>query len=306
MPRIKYKDKKIGADRLKTIAIANSILDEYRAQGFQLTLRQLYYKFVARDIIPNNMKSYKLLGQIINDGRLCGLIDWNAITDMTRNLESVSHWTSPAHIVAAVAEQFRIDKWKTQDVRPEVWIEKDAMASIVSGICTELDVPYFSCRGYTSSSEMWAGAMRLLKYKQAGQRPLILHFGDHDPSGMDMTRDITERMEMFMGGMTIERLALNWDQIEEYAPPPNPAKEGDSRSRNYIEEFGDSSWELDALEPSVIVDLITTTIEGVRDEDKWNDAVAEEDEHRRLLKKTSTNWESVVEFLGQIEEQDED
>jgi len=302
MPKIKYKDKKIGAERLKIIATANSILDEYRAQGFQLTLRQLYYKFVARDIIPNNMREYKLLGQIINDGRLCGLIDWNAITDMTRNLQSVSHWTDPSEIVSAVANQFRIDKWSTQKVRPEVWIEKDAMASIVEGICRQLDVAYFSCRGYTSQSEMWAGAMRLRGYARNGQKPLILHFGDHDPSGMDMTRDITERMEMFAGGITIDRLALNWDQIEEYAPPPNPAKEGDSRSKAYIEEFGDSSWELDALEPSVVVDLIRTTVESVRDEDAWQEKVSEENEHRRLLKKASDRWDNVVEFLEQAEE----
>jgi hypothetical protein len=303
MPRIKYKDKKIGAERLAIIATANGILSEYRQQGFQLTLRQLYYKFVARDIIPNTMKQYKLLGSIINDGRLCGLIDWNDITDMTRNIQSVSHWTDPAHIVGAVADQFRIDKWATQGVRPEVWIEKDAMASIVEGICTELDIAYFSCRGYTSQSEMWAGAMRLMKYKRAGQKPLILHFGDHDPSGIDMTRDITDRMSLFMGGATIERLALNWDQIEEYQPPPNPAKEGDSRSASYIAEFGDSSWELDALEPAVVVDLIRSTVEGVRDNDAWQQAVDEENEHRRLLKKASTEWDNVVEFLSTMDDE---
>lgn len=297
MPKIKYIDKKIGADRLAIIETANRIIAEYAAQGFQLTLRQLYYQYISRDILPNTQRSYSLLGDIINDGRLCGLIDWNAIIDRTRNLKSIAHWTDPSEIVSAVANQFRIDKWATQPIRPEVWVEKDAMAGVVEGICEELDVPYFSCRGYTSQSEMWSGAMRLHRYVKKGQTPLILHFGDHDPSGKDMTRDITDRLSLFMGGVDLKRLALNWDQIEQYTPPPNPAKISDSRARAYIAEFGSDSWELDALEPSVIVALIRDTIMGFRETDAWAEKVDEEDTHRKLLQATSDRWDDVVDLL---------
>lgn len=297
MPRIAYIDKKIGGKRLAVIAQANSIIAEYQAQGFRLTLRQIYYQFVARDFIANNMREYQQLGSILNDGRLCGLIDWNAIEDRTRNVRSVAHWTSPNEIVSVCASQFAIDKWAKQSVRPEVWIEKDALAGVVEGICQELDVPYFSCRGYTSQSEMWAGAMRLKRHLENGQNTLILHFGDHDPSGKDMTRDIEERLELFMGGTELRRLALNMDQVEHYNPPPNPAKLTDSRANAYIAEFGDESWELDALEPAVIVDLIRTAIEGVRDEDAWQEAVEEEDTHKDLLSKASKRWSEVVELL---------
>ena len=265
MPKIAYLNKRLSEKSVAVIKTANDIIAEYNAQGFQLTLRQLYYQFVARDMIPNNQKEYSKLGSIINDGRLVGLIDWNAIVDRTRGLKSISHWTDPAEIVDAVASQFRVDKWATQPYRPEVWIEKDAVAGVVEGVCRELDVPYFSCRGYTSQSEMWVGAMRLKKHADDGQTPLILHFGDHDPSGKDMSRDITDRMELFMGGVEFQRLALNMNQIEQYNPPPNPAKLTDSRATAYIAEFGDDSWELDALEPAVLVDLIRSTILGVRD-----------------------------------------
>jgi len=296
MPKIRYIDKKIGGKRLATILKANQIIAEYNAQGFQLTLRQLFYQFVSRDIIPNTQREYTLLGATINDGRLCGLIDWNAIVDRTRGIRSVAHWTDPTEIVADVANQFRIDKWATQKFRPEVWIEKDAVAGVVEGVCEELDVPYFSCRGYTSQSEMWVGAQRLKRY-MSEQTPLILHFGDHDPSGKDMSRDIYDRMELFMGGVEFNRLALNWDQIERFNPPPNPAKLTDSRAKAYIAEFGDDSWELDALEPSVIVELIRSTILSVRDEDAWSEKVEEEDRHRDLLQKTSDRWDDVVELL---------
>jgi len=297
MPKIKYVHKNLSQGKLTVIAQANAIIEEYQAQGFQLTLRQLYYQFVARDIIPNNQKEYDNLGAAINDGRLQGLIDWHAIIDRTRNLASVPHWTDPADIMEVVAKQFRIDKWENQPWRPEVWIEKDAVAGVVEGVCQELDVAYFSCRGYTSQSEMWAGAMRMKQRVRDGQTPLILHFGDHDPSGKDMTRDIIDRLTLFMGGLEVRRLALNYDQIEHYNPPPNPTKLTDSRAPAYVAEFGHESWELDALEPRVLVALIRDTIEEFRDPDLWNEKVESEDKDRRLLGQASRRWDDVVDLL---------
>lgn len=300
MPKIRYiQEKNIRADKRNTIQTVNDIIDSYNAQGFQLTVRQIYYQFVARGLIANNLREYNKLCIAINDGRLLGLIDWNAIVDRTRGLRSVPHWTSPTAIVRDVAAGFRLDKWSTQQFRPEVWIEKDAVASVVEGVCEELQVPYFSCRGYTSQSEMWVGAMRLRRFVAKGQTPYILHFGDHDPSGKDMSRDIVERMELFMGGVKFQRMALNWDQIEQYNPPPNPAKTTDSRADAYIAEFGVESWELDALEPSVLVNLIRDNITAVRDEDAWDTIQAQEDRHRMLLSRVSNRWEDVVKFLGE-------
>jgi hypothetical protein len=84
MPIIKYKDFNFRSASLSVIELANSIIAEYQAQGYDLTLRQLYYQFVARGIIPNSDAEYKKLGSVINDGRLAGLIDWDSITDRTR------------------------------------------------------------------------------------------------------------------------------------------------------------------------------------------------------------------------------
>lgn len=275
----------------------NEVIREYQAQGFVLTLRQLYYQLVSRDVIANKQTEYKRLGSIVNDARLCGLIDWNAIEDRTRELRRLSHWDSPSEIVSACAAQFNVDLWKGQTYRPEVWIEKDALVGVIEGVCNELDVPFFSCRGYTSQSEMWGGAMRLKEHAGKGQIPIIFHLGDHDPSGRDMTRDITDRMELFMGGLQLKRLALNMDQIERYNPPPNPAKLTDSRCAGYIAEFGDSSWELDALEPRVIAQLIRTNIERIQDKKMFRMQLEERDHHREQLRRVAENWESIEENL---------
>lgn len=293
MPHIEYIPKKFSAASLKLIETANEIIEEYQAQGFDLTLRQLYYQFVARDLIPNKQKEYKRLGSIINDARLAGMIDWEAIVDRTRNLRKNGHWGSPREIVESCAQQYQIDKWKTQENRLEVWIEKDALVGIVEGICSKLDVPFFSCRGYTSQSEMWEAAQRLVGHAENGQHTTIIHLGDHDPSGKDMTRDIDDRIRLFMehAGVdpaVINRIALNMDQIKQYNPPPNPAKITDSRAREYMKRYGGQSWELDALDPKVLHAMIEKEIKKHRDDDAWMDAVALQNRHRDQLLKAAT------------------
>lgn len=297
MPKVKYVERKFSSDSQALIDHANQIFAEYEEAGYILTLRQLYYQFISRDLLANNIQSYKRLGSVINDARLAGLIDWELMEDRTRSLKQRPSWENPSSIISACAVQFAIDKWKDQEYRPEVWIEKDALAGVFERVCNELQVPYFSCRGYTSQSEMWVAGQRLKKWIQYGQTPVIFHFGDHDPSGIDMTRDITDRLELFMGGIKLQRLALNMDQVHEHNPPPNPAKITDSRAQGYIKTFGNESWELDALPPEVLATLVRESILGHRDESLWLSAEEEEAEHRRLLAKVSEQWEKITRKL---------
>jgi len=287
---IKYEERKISAGSLEVIHAANEIIEEYQNQGFNLTLRQLYYQFVARGRIPNTEQSYKRIGSIINDARMAGLVDWEAIEDRTRSLRKNSHWDSPAELIHAAAKGYKIDKWEGQENRMEVWIEKDALLGVIEDVCVRNDVPYFSCRGYTSASEMWVAGQRLEGYCVSEQVPLILHLGDHDPSGTDMTRDIFSRLEVFMGGARVKRIALNMDQIQQFNPPPNPTKLTDSRARGYIREFGDQSWELDAMEPTYLSGLIQDQIDGYRNQDKWDEKMEEEESAKADLEDLAAEY----------------
>lgn len=298
MPKIKYRDIRFSADKLDVVDKANLIIEEYQAEGYDLTLRQLYYQFVSRDWIPNTQQSYKRLGEIVSDARLAGLIDWEAIVDRTRNLKSLSTWDDPAEIVGACARQFRNDLWATQDARVECWVEKEALAGVVERACNEWRVPFFSCRGYTSQSEMWVAAQRMQGYFDAGQAPIILHLGDHDPSGIDMTRDLEARLELFCGGVRVNRLALNIDQVEEYNPPPNPAKITDPRATVYVKRFGDESWELDALNPQTLSNLIQDAIRAEINTAAWEAATMAEEDHRRDLSKVAARYDDVKKFLS--------
>ena len=283
---------------LDMINRANRIITELRGMGYTLTLRQLYYQLVSRDIIPNKQSEYKRLGSILNDARLAGLVDWDAIEDRTRNLRSNSHWENPDSIIRSAAYSFRINKWEEQPNYVEVWVEKDALVGVLETACVPLDVPYFSCRGYTSQSELYVAGKRIASHIDDGKHPVVIHLGDHDPSGIDMTRDIRERLEMFAGGeVEVRRIALNFDQVEEFNPPPNPAKETDSRFVNYRAIHGDESWELDALDPRTIDNLITREVESLRDGDLWNNAVQKEEKMKAALEKASENWSDVEDFL---------
>ena len=265
MPKLAYIDKRFQSKSLAIIEQANKIIEDYQVQGYDLTLRQLYYQFVARDIIPNSQREYKKLGSTINDARLAGLIDWEAIVDRTRNTVANSHWGSPREIVEACASQFKIDTRATQDNYIEVWVEKEALAGVIERTCRKADVLSFACRGYVSQSAMWEAAQRILKQEGAGKSVTILHLGDHDPSGIDMTRDIRDRLDLFGTTTIVNRIALTMKQIEHYGPPPNFAPITDSRSGDYIRKFGMNSWELDALEPKVLDALIKKHIAELTD-----------------------------------------
>ena len=193
------------------------------------------------------------------------------------------------------AEQYRIDRWADQSTRVEVWIEKDALVGVVESVCDKWSVPLLSCRGYVSQSEMWRAAMRFNDYFAEGYECILIHLGDHDPSGIDMTRDIRDRLSVFgQGQVEVNRIALNKDEIQQYAPPPNPAKVTDSRYADYRCKYGDESWELDALEPDVLVKLVEDEIKDFVIEDKWDDTMKDEETQKQQIEKVADDWDNIV------------
>ena len=301
MPYIAYDEINMKSGTLAIIQKANEIATEYHDKGYEMTLRQLYYQFVARDLIPNTERSYKNLGSAVNKGRMCGMIDWGHITDRTRSLEGNPNWENPGEIIEASARAYNLDKWADQDKRVEVWIEKDALIGVIEGVCSRMDVDYFSCRGYTSQSEMWRAACRMMiRQKRQGQTTVILHLGDHDPSGIDMSNDIQKRLRIFGAQIEFHRIALNMDQIEEFNPPPNPTKLTDSRANSYVDEFGLECWELDALPPDDMEKLVEREIKRYCDIDAWDEIKERQEEEREILDKAADNWDDVTEYVDEL------
>jgi len=295
MPEICYKPKKFGKKKLAIINLARQFVADYQAQGFDLTIRQLFYKFVSEGLLPNTERTYKNLIVTVSEARMAGLLDWDAIVDRTRKKEGQTHWSSPKDIVDAAVQSYRIDKWGNQPIRIEVWVEKRALIEVVGSAAYPLDVDYFSCNGYTSQSAMWRAARRLREHEDAGQETVVLHLGDHDPSGVDMSRDIQERLWLFGSDASVRRIALTIDQVNALNPPPNPTKATDSRADSYVAMYGHECWELDALEPKYIVDLVTQEILKLRDPALWDKAVDHENHEIGILEEAAKIIERKLE-----------
>lgn len=288
-----YIPKNFKPETLRLVRFISDIVDEYQEQGYVLTVRQLYYQLVARDIIPNTLQSYKTTAGIINDAKHAGLLDWDMLEDRTREFVKNARWDSASELLGICAQQFHMDLWEDQNHRPFVIIEKEALSGVFVPVCRELDVPMLAARGYPSGSVLRSFAVTDMRDAlRAGQVPVILHFGDHDPSGIDMTRDLQERLTMYLERhVEVRRLALNMQQVEEQRPPENPAKSADPRFGWYAEQFGYSSWELDALSPTYLGDLVRTNIAEYTDSDLLDQRKEEIEETRRRLKEVAESFE---------------
>lgn len=295
MAKEKFVDHTFSQASLELIKIANDILNEYRGMGYKLSLRQLYYQLVARDYIPNSVKSYKRIGNLVSEARLAGLLDWAMIEDRGRETVIPTAWRSPAEIVRAAASQFRVDRWEGQPCYVEVMVEKDALSGVLEPVCRELHVRFTANKGYSSSSAMYEAGKRIARMARQAEEVHLFYLGDHDPSGIDMTRDITERLGLFTGGyidpMNVRRLALNYDQVEQWQPPENPAKETDSRYEMYVHQFGESSWELDAVEPRTLAELVRSAITELVDSAQWATVQEREREMRGELEGFADDYE---------------
>ena len=294
-----YRPHRFNRDAQDTVDKANHIIKDLQDQGYTLTLRQLFYQFVRRNWLANKEREYKRLGRLITHARESGVMDWLAIEDRGRGCYGVNPEEDLATALQGVEGNLVFDQWARQTTYLEVWVEKQALEGVISRPCNRLDVTYMACKGYLSASEAWRAGMRFRNATDAGTKGVLVHLADHDPSGLNMTEDNQLRLHLFAedNGIEVRRIALNMDQIEEHNPPPNPAKESDSRSAAYIREYGHESWELDALEPSMLDDLITSVIDEYRDEDVWAEVLRDQELARRPLVALSDNWDIIHGFM---------
>lgn len=299
--------KRMRATTKIVIDQANSIVAEMAIAGYKLTLRQLYYQFVSRGWLENKQLNYQRLGGIVDEGRKQGYIDWDAIEDRTRSLRGGGGFEDAGSFIVEVIDAFSLDVWKDQRAYVEVWVEKDALLGVIERPAAELRVGYFACRGYASSSALYDAGRRIRRAVRLGKEVHVFHLGDHDPSGIDMSRANRDAIAMFAQTEDFElhRIALNMDQVEEHNPPPNPAKDTDSRFEGYRAEFGEECWELDALPPAVIDTLIRENIETVIERRKFDEAMLEEDRQREGLRKVADNFDDVLSGLDNDDPEDE-
>jgi hypothetical protein len=267
---------------------ANAIIEEYRARGLKVSLRQLYYQFVARAMLTNTLANYKLLGRTMVNARDAGQSDWDAVEDRTREVNFHPSWSGPQRFLREVVPQYAEDLWHSQSYRPEVWIEKEALLGVIADVCERWRVPSYAMKGNSGQLLMHEAGQRFAAQLSQGQTPVVLYLGDHDPTGIEMTNDVEKRVPLYTRSeeVVVKRLALNMSQVRRHRPPPNYAKEKDRNLAKYIEQFDTRQcWELDALPPDVIIDLIDREVERLIDQKAWAAAVRKEQRNGKLLSK---------------------
>lgn len=293
MAREKFREARFKPARLALISRINAILTEYVAQGLVLTLRQLHYQMVVRFpdkgdgevVYLNNQKSYAHLGKTLSEARLAGMVDWDAIEDRGRQPSRHSQWASISDLVDSAIRGFRLPRWEGQTHHVELWVEKDALAGVLEPLANEFHATLMVNKGYSSQSAMYAASKRYLYHQNKRKNLVLFYLGDHDPSGEDMVRDIEDRLTMFgVKNLEVRKLALTPAQIQQYDPPPNPVKFTDSRSAKYQSEHGDECWEVDALEPRILQQIIRTAFESVVNQPLMNRIKAKEVDLRKKLK----------------------
>lgn len=301
--KVKYKDgdgnfqvwEKNQEELLnKVVAIA----DDYAGQDLKLTNRQLYYQLVSAAIIPNADEIYKRICKFLTDARYAGMIDWEAIEDRGRVPDMHAEWANIKQLISSAVYSYRLPRWKDQDTYVELYCEKQAMESVLKPVADKYHI-YFGCnKGYSSATMMYDLAQRIIRKMQQGKKCAVLYLGDHDSSGLDMIRDIKDRIGEFVSGGAnglsyeqIEKLfdviplALTTAQVRQYNPPPNPAKITDPRAKKYIAEYGKFSWELDALKPEILIKIAEEGILKWLDLKKYNGWIEKEETEKQALKK---------------------
>lgn len=244
-------------DSLTLFNHINDVVKEFQELGIKLTNRQLYYQIVGKNLIPNFLEVYKRLCKYLTDCRYGGLVDWKAIEDRGRVPKKHSEWCHVKSLIESAVHSYRLPRWDGQKYYVELYCEKQAGETVLKPIADKWHIYFGYNKGYSSASTMYDLAKRVQEQIQNGKEVKILYFGDHDPSGLDMIRDITKRIREFLTegddytepSFEVIPVSLTMEQIRKFNLPPNPAKFKDPRSKWYIKEFGKDSWELDAMNP---------------------------------------------------------
>ncbi len=277
-----YRTIRFQKKNLILLEKIKEMLQEYEQQNIRVTLRQIYYQLVTKKIIFNKQSEYTKLSGLLTNARYTGLIDWAAIEDRIRVPNTPQTFEDTNHLMEAGIQSYELDRWEGQEYYVELWTEKDAISSVIAPLTNKYQVTMVVNRGYSSATAMYESSKR---FNNNGKKNILLYLGDHDPSGLNMVLDIQQRLKEFGCEVEVIPIALTMEQIRKYDPPTNPAKETDPRAKWYFENYGNKSWEVDALKPEVMQELIENSILEYLDLEKVEQVKKQEEKDKIKLQK---------------------
>jgi hypothetical protein len=242
-----------------------------------MTVRQIFYALTVRGVVEKTEAGYRQVQTQVLRMRRDGLLPWSFIADSTRRQRKPDSYDTVKDALAEVTNTYRRNLWRTQQVRIEVWLEKDALASVVMGVTVPWDVPLMVSRGQSSDTFCYQAAQEARNAWENGITTHIFALYDADRSGRNAAEQIRKKLQSYSGGAPIvfQLPAVTDRQIEEWSLPTRPAKEN----------ADETAVELDAIPPERLTSLVHEAIEALVDPDAWNIEVAVEESEREILRR---------------------
>ena len=283
--------------------IVEEALEVFKQYDTALTLRQLYYRLVSKRLFSNTINSYKRLSRIMVKAREKREVPVNCLEDRSRRIlgRGDTGYASVEEFIKKRFESLR-DSWKgftmtmwdEQPYHVLVSLEKDALSRVMSDVANRYSIRTFPTRGYPSFTYVHRMAS-YIRNRLKDKPTVVLYFGDFDPSGVDIERDLTERLGKYRAGdFKVRRVALTHDQIMEYHLPPMPVKKSDARTPSFIAEYGSEAVELDALDPKVLQRMVADSIEEHIDKEAWVKRLKEIENLRTWIRSRLENIEDII------------
>jgi len=293
------QNKMTGFDSETLISLTNNVMSSYPT--FNFTLRQVFYLLVSHHGYPNEKQAYNKLGKALVKARQEGTVDADRILDLSRpeyiNNSSYQSFLERARSdFKTLINDFDLDKWSLQPIYCETWIEKEALSRVIAPVCKKYSVNEIVGRGYSSYTQIRRAVKRLPEDKKV----IILYIGDFDPPGLHIEEKLKERLldEASRRGkhlqLDVRRVALTYEQIQQYHLPASPLKKSGQKRQEYLEKYGSDVWEVDALSPEVLIKTLEEEIRSLIDWEIWNKKEEEVEYFRGLLR------EGLGRFLDEL------
>jgi hypothetical protein len=266
-----------GSLAAQTIAIREAILalqDDFD----QVTVRGAFYQLATKGVVDKTEAGYRQVQRQALLMRRENLLPWEFIADGTRWVHAPETWDSTEEALQEVARTYRRNLWRSQDIRVEVWLEKDALASLISNVTYKWGVRLMVSRGQSSDTYVCAAAQEAQRaWDEAGVSTEVLALYDADRSGRICVEQIDSKLADYSDDalILVSLLAVTDDQIEAWNLPTRPAKE----------DADEIAVELDAIPPDKLKNLVEDAIVGLIDQDAWKQEQTVEASEREILQR---------------------
>jgi hypothetical protein len=257
-----------------------------------ITGRGVGYKLFTQKLIPDmSRKSMRVVYRLLKEAREEGIIPWEWIVDETRSAERVATWKDPEAYSRTVANSYRRDFWDQQPVRVEVWSEKGTVRGVLMPVLSEYQVTFRALHGFNSATQVWDIAQ-----DDDGRDLVALYVGDMDPSGMCMSEvDLPKRLEEYDGDhVEVRRIALTRGQVRGLPSFPASDKKDDTRYKWFVANYGDTCWELDAMDPRDLRECVKEAIKELIEQEAWNRCMMQNNAEKDALRFVMERWRNPM------------